>query len=163
MVQCGGYLSICDRVGISLTMVILPRRSLYVSGILLLEAWGRKHRLALTVASGQYMRWQVGWVSRFWMELLNSKWYLVGSAMLPFSIWRVNLLLVSSMIYSFLGPSAAFIVWFRKFQKSQAMSHSFLMRDYIYIFPEVFSPSDWRWRFWISAHLFSRSPMRAFS
>ena len=69
MVQCGGYLSICDRVGISLTMVILPRRSLYVSGILLLEAWGRKHRLALTVASRQDRRCWIGWVRRVWIEL----------------------------------------------------------------------------------------------
>ena len=163
VIQGCGSSSIYDRVGIIFPMLILPRRSFSMSGSLLLGVWGRDHCLALTVASGQYMCWRVGWVSRFWMELLNSKWYLVGSAMLPFSIWRVNLLLVSSMISSFLGPSAAFIVWFRKFQKSQAMSHSFLMRDYIYIFPEVFSPSDWRWRFWISAHLFSRSPMRAFS
>ena len=83
--------------------------------------------------------------------------------MLPFLRLQVTLLLMSSVIFSFLGPSVACRAWFRKFQKSQETSHSFLMSKEIHIFPGLFAPCDFRWRFWVSDQLFARISMRACS
>ena len=49
-------LSICDRVVISLPMVIIPMESLYMSGSLPVQAWGKKHCIALAVAARQDRR-----------------------------------------------------------------------------------------------------------
>ena len=75
--------------------------------------------------------------------------------MLPFSRWRVPLLLIIYIISSFLGPSVAWRVWFQKLQNYQSISFIFLMRKKIYIFPEIFDPRYSRWRFCTSAQLFA--------
>ena len=69
MVWIGGSLSVCDRVGISITMVIIPRRSLSVSGSIFLEAWVRNHCLELVVAASQDMHVRIGWAIRVCMEV----------------------------------------------------------------------------------------------
>ena len=69
VVWSGGSVSVCDRFEISLSMVIIPRRSSSVSGSLLLEAWVRKHRLALVVADNQDRHFQIRRVIRVWMEV----------------------------------------------------------------------------------------------
>ena len=33
----------------------------------------------------------------------------------------------------------------------------------IHLLPELFAPSGWRWGFWISAQLFTISPIKAYS
>ena len=60
VVRICGSLAICNRVGISLPMVILPRRSSPMSGNLLLGAWGRNHRLDLAVAARKDRCWRMG-------------------------------------------------------------------------------------------------------
>ena len=144
-------------------MVILLRSISSMSGSLLLDMWGRKHILALDVSVHQDSCWRIEQLIKVCMEVWNRNWHWVGRPILPFSRWWVTLLLVSYIISSFLGPSVAWRVWFRKLHKSQEISHSFLMSEEIHIFTKVYTPIYWRWRFWISAQLFSRSPMRAFS
>ena len=160
--SCGSLL-ICDRFGISIPMLILQRRSLSMPGSLLMGGWVRRHCLAMALAYSQDSCWRIGRVSILWKEVWNRKWHWVRIPMLPFLRWWVTLLLMSSIISSFLVTYVAYRVWFRKFHNSQVTSHSFLMSKEIHIFPEFFSPSGWRWRFWISAHLFARIPMRACS
>ena len=154
---------IYDRVGISLPLVVLLRSSFSMSSIILLGVWGGKHLIAMVVSVIQDRRWWIGHVRKLWMEVWNRKLHRIVIPMLPFSRLQVTLLLTSSIISIFTGPSVAWRVWFRKFQKSQSTSHSFLMITQIHIFPDVFAPSDWRLKFWISFQLFTRSHMRACS
>ena len=56
MVRSGRSSLICDRFGISIPMVILPRSSLSVSGSILMEMWGWKYSLAMVVAAIKDMR-----------------------------------------------------------------------------------------------------------
>ena len=69
MVQICGYSSLCDRVGISILVVIISMISSSVSGSLLMDAWRRKHRLALDVADIQYSHCRIGRVIRAEVEV----------------------------------------------------------------------------------------------
>ena len=64
-----GSLSIYDREGISIPMVIIPRRSSYMSGILLLGALGREHCLALAVTASQNRCWRIRKVHRVCVDV----------------------------------------------------------------------------------------------
>ena len=95
-----------------------------------------------------------------WIDVCNIKWQRGGIPVVPFLRWRVTLLFMRSSIYSFMGTSVAWRAWFWKFRTSHAVSHIYLMRDYIHLFSMVFAPSDWRCWFWISAQEAEMSPVR---
>ena len=64
VVRICGSLAICNRVGISLPMVILPRRGSSMSGILLMGAWCCNHSRVMVVAAIQDKCCRIGRVSR---------------------------------------------------------------------------------------------------
>ena len=67
MVRSGRSSSICDRYGVSIPMVILPKRIFSASRSFILEGWGQKHLLALAEAASQDRPFRIGRVIRVWI------------------------------------------------------------------------------------------------
>ena len=70
--SCGGSL-IWERASIIPPMMILTRRSLSASGILLLDVGISEHRIALEVPDSQERRCRTGQAISVWFDVWNIK------------------------------------------------------------------------------------------
>ena len=124
-------------------------------------AGGQAHSLALEVDAIHERNWRTGRVCKVWIYVWNRNWRWEGSPVLHLFIQRVTFLSIISNISIFLGLPVTWRVSFQKLQKSQAVSQSFLIREYIHLLPVVFTPRNWRCMFLILAQDPAFSPVRA--